>query len=133
MSRLIEDHDDGGQRYYLEDRLIQCGTELEVYLRGGWPPVRFEMDGQQFPVFSLNLGRGYDQVSMRLPDTTELRWPLKDEHPEETQVRKLKRVVEELADIPASPSSYYDYEREGAVHRARLVLQATAPRVPVKD
>lgn len=93
MARLIEDHDSGGRRYYLEDRPIACGTELEVYLRGGWLPMRFEMDGQQFPVFYLNLGNCWDQVSMRLPDTAELRWPPKDEHPEETQVRKLRRVV----------------------------------------
>jgi len=130
MARLIEDHDDGGRRYYLEDRPIHCGTLLEVYLQGGWLTVRFEMDAQQFPVYSLRLGEGWDQVSMRLPDTAELRWPLRDEHPEETQLRKLRRVVEELADILTSPGSYYDHERERAIYGARLVLRATAPRFP---
>lgn len=68
-----------------------------------------------------------------LPNAAELRWALKGEQPEETQVRKLRRVVEELADSLASLGSSYNYECEEAVHRARVVLQATAPRVPVKD
>lgn len=132
MARLEEAHDSGGRRYYLEGRPIECGTRLEVSLNGGWLPVRFEMDLQQFPVFYLRLseGRGLDsQVEFRLPDTAELRWPLQQDAPEDTQMRKLRRVVEDLAEIVHAPEDYTEDERDLAVLRARAVLRATAPRL----
>ncbi|WP_216329266.1 hypothetical protein [Deinococcus aestuarii] len=54
-----------------------------------------------------------------MPDTAELRWPLQQDVPEDTQVRKLRRVVEDLAEIVHS----IEDERDLAVWRARAVLR----------
>ncbi|EYB66429.1 hypothetical protein DEIPH_ctg139orf0160 [Deinococcus phoenicis] len=131
MARLEEVHDDGGRRYYLGGQPISCGQVLEVSLEQGWLPVRFEMDAQQYGVFYLRLGSGWDnQVSLRLPDTAELRWPPGEAQREETLVRKLRRTVEELAEMVSHPEEYSDDERELALLHARGVLRATAPRLP---
>lgn len=131
MARLEEGYDSGGRRYFLDGQPVECGRLLEVSLEAGWLGVRFGMDSQQYALFYLRLGSGQkDQFALRLPDTAELRWPLEEEHPQETQLRKLRRVVEELADMVKSPVDYYDYERASAVHHAQSVLRATAPRIP---
>ncbi|WP_425514241.1 DUF5348 domain-containing protein [Deinococcus aestuarii] len=44
MARLDEAHDSGGRRYSLDGRPIECGTAPEVSLKGGWLPVRLEMN-----------------------------------------------------------------------------------------
>lgn len=87
-------------------------------MKGGWLPVRFEMNLQQFPVFYLRLseGRGSEsQVEFRLPDLAELRWPLRQDAPDNTQGRKLRRVAQDLAEIVQAPEDYTEDERDLAV------------------
>ncbi|MBZ9715934.1 DUF5348 domain-containing protein [Deinococcus multiflagellatus] len=131
MARLDETHDDGGRRYSLAGQPLSCGDLLEVQLRDGWLPVRFEMDAQGYAVFYLPLseGRGLEsQVELRLPDFADLRWPQEDVHAN-IQVAKLRGLVEALTDLVQRPDDASDEERAQAAAEARALLRETAPRV----
>lgn len=129
MSRLEETHDPGGRRYILDDEPLHAGAQLEVHLERGWLPVRFELDAQQFPVFYLRLGNG-DQVPLRLPDDADLRLLVERPARSESDVRKLRQLVTQLAEMLTYPDDYDRNEQQDAARLARSVLMATAPRLP---
>lgn len=64
--KLVKGRDDGGERYYLNDRPVHCGDALELRLPGDrWTRVRYEMSfssaGAFEPVLHLYVGREIDQ------------------------------------------------------------------------
>lgn len=85
MGSLIAGRDEGGVRWFLDDRPVHCGTVLELRLpeRGGepvWTSVRFEMEfpaggstrplrapDDQIPVLYLHLGHRWERRFRAVP------------------------------------------------------------------
>jgi hypothetical protein len=72
--RLIDGHDAGGRRDFLNGRPVHAGQGLYLLTARGWLPVRYESTGQG-GVLYLHLPGAAQAVVFAVPRDAALAWP----------------------------------------------------------